>query len=222
MFLVPSGIVAGGLTAKTGKYKPQHFVGFALISIGVGLFTLLGPGSAKAAWVCFQIVTAIGLGIILTTVLPAIQVSQGDVDIAKTTAMYAFVRSFGGIWGVTIPSVIFNGQINNFLPEISDLDVRKKLSDGHAYGFASMGGIQDLSTSVRRQVLNVYTEALKTVWQVGIAFALAGFLAVFFVKQYNMSALKPVPVPKEDANSGLTGNDTEKMDPTTDKSKVAV
>ncbi|OTB04078.1 hypothetical protein M426DRAFT_321171 [Hypoxylon sp. CI-4A] len=187
MFLVPSGIVAGGMVTKTGKYKPQHFIGFAMISIGVGLFTLLGPSSARAAWVCFQIIAAIGLGVILVTVLPAIQAALSDSDVARTTALYAFIRSFGGVWGVTIPSVIFNGQVDNFLYRINSDNVRQSLTSGQAYGFASMGGVQGLPDDVRREVLGVYTDALKTVWQVGIAFALAGFLLVLLVEQYDMS-----------------------------------
>lgn len=187
MFLVPAGIVAGGMITKTGKYRPQHFVGFALASIGVGLFTLLGPGSAKAAWVCFQIIEALGLGIILTAILPAIQAALTEQDIAKTTATYAFVRSFGGIWGVTIPSVIFNSQVDNFITRVGSAAVRSELSGGHAYGFASMGGVQKLPLPTRNAVLGIYTDALKTVWQVAIGFALAGFLAVFAVKQYDMS-----------------------------------
>lgn len=187
MFLVPSGIVAGGLITKTGKYRPQHLVGFALVSIGVGLFTLLGPSLTKAAWVCFQIVAAIGLGIIFTTVLPSIQAALGDGDIVRTTAMYAFVRSFGGIWGVTIPSVIFNSQVDKLSSRIDDPSIRQKLDSGQAYGFASIGGVQSLPASAKGQVLSVYMAALKTVWQVCIAFSLAGFLAVIFVKQYDMS-----------------------------------
>jgi MFS family permease/ubiquinone/menaquinone biosynthesis C-methylase UbiE len=187
MFLVPSGIVAGGSISKTGKYKPQHFVGFTLISVGVGLFTLLHTGSHKAAWVCFQIIAAIGLGIILVAVLPAIQSALSDKDVATTTATYAFVRSFGGIWGVTIPSIIFNGRVNKLIHRIEDAAVRQRLANGNAYGFASTGSVQSLGYPTREEVLGVYSDALKTVWQVGIAFALAGFLAIFAVKQYDMS-----------------------------------
>ncbi|KAF2728906.1 MFS general substrate transporter, partial [Polyplosphaeria fusca] len=187
MFLVPSGIVAGGMISKTGKYKPQHFVGFALASIGVGLFTLLDAGSQKAAWVCFQIIAAIGLGIILVAVLPAVQAALSDGDVARTTATYAFVRSFGSIWGVTIPSVIFNGRVNKLLHRISDAAIREQLANGDAYGFASMGGLRNVNSATRDEALSVYSDALKTVWQVGIGFAVAGFLAVFAVKQYDMS-----------------------------------
>ncbi|KAJ4390990.1 hypothetical protein N0V93_004589 [Gnomoniopsis smithogilvyi] len=202
MFLVPSGIVAGGLIAKTGRYKPQHHIGFALISIGIGLFTLLGADTSKVAWVCYQIIVALGLGIILTTVLPAIQVARADADIAKTTAMYAFVRSFGGIWGVSIPSVIFNGQINKFLYLIDDPAIRQQLVNGQAYGFAAMGGIQKVPTAARADVLLVYTRSLRTVWQVGMGFALAGFLATLLIKQYSLKSPDAAsPLSQEDESS---------------------
>lgn len=206
LFLVPSGVVAGGVMGKTGgKYKVQHFLGFALISLGVGLFTLLGPDSHKAMWAIFQIITAVGLGIVLVTILPAIQVALGQrVDVAKSTAMYAFVRSFGGIWGVTIPSIIFNGQVDALLGRVSDVAVRGQLVDGQAYGFASRGAVQRLPDGVREEVLGVYTDALKTVWQVGLGFALAGFLCVFAVKQYDMMR-------KPEVKPVLEGEKTDEM-----------
>jgi hypothetical protein len=187
LLLVPAAMVAGGVMAKTGKYKPQHFVGFGLVAIGVGLFTLLDKDSHDAEWACFQIIAALGLGVIMTAVLPAIQAALNEADNARSTAVYTFLRSFGGIWGITIPSVTFNSQINRHLDRISSQEVRQQLSDGRAYGFASQRGVQALPDGIRDEVLDVYTDALKTVWQVGIAFALVGFLAAFAVKQYDMS-----------------------------------
>ncbi|GAW14666.1 hypothetical protein ANO14919_040690 [Xylariales sp. No.14919] len=201
LFLVPAGIVAGGTISKTGKYKPQQFVGFGLVSLGVGLFTILDSHTRTVAWAFFQIFTAIGLGVILTAILPAIQSALGDSDIATTTAMYAFFRSFGGIWGVTIPSVIFNSRIDNLLHQVSSEEVQQELANGKAYGFASMGGVQRLPLDLQNEVLGLYAGSLKTVWQVGIAFALAGFLTAFITKQYDMSR-------KNDSNFGLEENES--------------
>ncbi|KAH9906922.1 MFS general substrate transporter [Xylariomycetidae sp. FL2044] len=187
LFLVPAGIAAGVAISKTGKYRPHHFAGFALVSIGTGLFTLLGPQTNTAAWVFFQIFAAAGLGVNMTAVLPAIQSALEESDVAMVTSMYAFSRNFGGIFGVTIPAVIFNGQVDNLLSRIRSPDAREKLANGKAYGFASMGGVQSLPEDVRREVLGVYTDSLKTVWQLAIAFALAGFLAAFAIQQHDMS-----------------------------------
>ncbi|KAI0189849.1 major facilitator superfamily domain-containing protein [Astrocystis sublimbata] len=132
LFLVPAGIAAGVTISKTGKYRPHHFAGFALISIGVGLFTLLGPQTNTAAWVFFQIFAAVGLGVNMTAVLPAIQSALEERDTAMVTSMYAFSRNFGGIFGVTIPAVIFNVQVDRHISRISSPGAREKLADGNA------------------------------------------------------------------------------------------
>jgi hypothetical protein len=190
LLLVPSAMIAGGVLAKTGRYKPQHFVGFALVTTGVGLFSLLDKSSHDAAWVCFQIITVMGLGVIMTSVLPTIQAALTEEDNARSTAVYTFLRSFGGIWGITIPSLIFNGQIDKHVSRLGDERVFDLLSNGQAYGFASQGGIQALPDDMRDKVIDIYTDVLKIVWHVGIAFGLAGFLAAFAVKQSSMSREK--------------------------------
>ncbi|KAJ4302702.1 hypothetical protein N0V90_001592 [Kalmusia sp. IMI 367209] len=163
IFLMPSGIVAGGMISKTEKYKPQHFVGFALASIGVGLFTLLDAGSHKAAWVYVQIIAAIDLGIILVAVFPAVQTALSHGDAARTTATYAFVRSFGGIWSVTIPFVNFNGRVKKLLHRIGNAAIREQLSNVNVYDFPSTGGLLNVKPPTRDKALGVYSDALKIV-----------------------------------------------------------
>ncbi|KAF5873336.1 putative major facilitator superfamily protein [Botrytis fragariae] len=205
LFLVPAGIVAGGFVSKSGKYKATHLVGFGFTTIGIGLFTLLRPSSGKHAWAFFEIITATGLGMILTTILPAIQASLPADDVVKSTAMYAFTCSLGGVWGVTIPSTIFDGQVDKFLKDVSDPSIRESLSNGNAYQLAAKGYIQSLPREMHSEVLRVYAGALRTVWQVGIGLSLARFLAAFAVKQYSMSQ-------KEQGKFGLKeGNRSENV-----------
>ena len=99
---VPFAIVAVLLLAKFGKYKPLHFFGFALNTIGLGLFALLDEHSSMAEWVIFQIIAAGGSGFVLNTLLPACQTPLDEKDQAAATSAWSFVRSFGNIWGVAI------------------------------------------------------------------------------------------------------------------------
>jgi hypothetical protein len=62
------------------------------------------------------------------------------------------------------------------------------LANGKAYGYASGIYRVPLPASVLTEVVGVYSTALKTVWQVAIAFALLGFVAAFGQKHVELKA----------------------------------
>jgi MFS family permease len=171
-------VLAGTLLSKYGAYRPLHAAAFAMSSIGFGLFTLLQDDSAKATWVCFQLIASAGTGLVLSVLLPAIMAALPESDVAASSAAYSFVRTFGYIWGVTLPSTIFNAQFNKHLFGISDTRVRGLLRDGAAYAYASGQFINKLEFQTRREVIDIYTVSLKAVWWMGLAISLISFLAV--------------------------------------------
>ena len=186
LFLLPGAIIAGIVLTKSGRYRPLHWFGFGLSAIACGLFSILNPYSSRAAWVCFQILAALGLGSILTTILPSIQASLPESDVAAVTSMFSFFRSFGFVWGVTIPSIIFNTQFDHYSPRITDTQVRAQLVGGQAYGYAGSGLIPALDAVTKAQVLSVYTDTLKVLWRAAVAFAGVAFLAVFVARDVEL------------------------------------
>lgn len=184
--LVPFGIIGGVMIAKTGRYKINQVVGFALAAVGIGCLSLLDQKSSTAEWVLLQIILAAGAGIILTATLPAIQAPLPESDVGATTATWGFVQSLGFVWGVAIPSSIFNTEFDKLLPSISDSSVQKVLSGGGAYEHASRVFIASLDNNVQQQVIGVFVASLRRVWQVGSAFAGSGFLAAIFIKEIEL------------------------------------
>jgi len=147
--------------SKTGLYMPLHWAGFAMNAIGAGLLSTLSAQSSTAAWVCFQIISSEGAGIIFTATLPSTLAAPPESDVAVATGTYSFVRSFGLVWGVTMASIVFNNQINSHLGHIHDDTIRGLLANGGAYSYASGGSISALPFETKSQVINVYVEALK-------------------------------------------------------------
>ncbi|CZR62344.1 related to putative multidrug transporter Mfs1.1 (major facilitator family protein) [Phialocephala subalpina] len=186
MILLPFAIISGLVVTKTGRYRPMHLVGFAIMTLGFGLSTLLTSHSSTAEWIIYQGIITAGSGIIISSLLPAIQVSLEDSDAAASTALFSFTRSFGAIWGFSIPVAVFNTQFDKLLYLIKDSTARGLLSGGKAYEYASREFIYSLEGQVREQIIGVYTDALKTVWQVGIDVAGVGFLVVFVEKEIRM------------------------------------
>ncbi|KAJ6020770.1 Major facilitator superfamily domain general substrate transporter [Penicillium herquei] len=197
---IPGAVIAVIVLSKFGKYKALHLAGFIILTLGMGLFAHLDRYSSDAEWIVFQIIAALGSGMILNTLLPAFQAPLAESDQAAATASWAFMRSFGNVWGVAIPASIFNNQFDKYAYRISDASVRQTLSNGHAYQHASNTFINSLSDPVKSEVIGVFSDSLKLVWEVSIAFCGLACILVFFEKE--------VPLRKElETDYGMTEKD---------------
>lgn len=185
-FLIPAAGVSGQILTKTGHYRPLQFAGFALLTLSAGLNILLDAGTSTVKWVCLIAVNALGLGLLLPTMLPAILASLPESDIALGTGIYSFFRSFGYIWGVTIPAVIFNASFDRYSGQISDVGLRQALGQGKAYQYVSGAFLRSLSPVLRAQVVGVYVQSLRVAWEVAAAFGFVGILLVCVEKHVTL------------------------------------
>ena len=186
------GGLAGLFMSKTGLYRPLHWAGFALSAVGVGLFSILDEKSSRGAWIGFQVLASGGSGLVFTATLPSTLAALPESDVAVATGTFSFVRSLGLVWGVTIASITFNGQIDAHIGIIADPAVRRLLADGAAYSYAAgsgnsrLGGISALTEPSRSQVITVYVYALRVVWQVLVGVSCVGFLVTFIEKHVEL------------------------------------
>ncbi|KAH7412748.1 major facilitator superfamily domain-containing protein [Cadophora sp. MPI-SDFR-AT-0126] len=186
LVVLPFAAFGGVLVSKFGRYRPIHHVGFALMTLGFGLNTLLDSKSSTAEWVIYQSIIAAGQGLLVSSALPAIQAGLPEELAASSTATFAFTRSFGAVWGVTIPAVIFNNQFNKSAKAISDPAVRALFSNGQAYAHGTRDFINSFEPAVREEIIGVYVGSLKVVWQVAIAISAFSFLLVFIEKEIKL------------------------------------
>ncbi|KAH0548310.1 hypothetical protein GP486_007996 [Trichoglossum hirsutum] len=186
--VLPFAITAGIFITSVGRYRPCHFVGFAAFTIGMGCCSILNSKTPTGVWVVFQLILGVGAGAALTSTLPAIQAPLPESDVATATATWGFVRSFGAVWGVAIPSAVFNSRVSSLLGRISDDPTRELLARGGAYERASKWFITSFNDrpALKSEVIGVYSDGLKLVWQVGIGFSLLGMLIALFVKEVKM------------------------------------
>ena len=184
LFMIPAAITAGALISKLGRYRPIQHVGFALMVIGFGLLTLLKAKATTAQWVGYQLASAAGTGLVLPVLLPAVQASLTEEDTALSTSTWAFIRSFGLIWGATIPTAAFDNRYNSLLYRITDPAVAEQLANGKSYERATKSFLDSIEDPVTRsQVVSVYVDSIKTVWFVSMAFAALAFLLVIIEKE---------------------------------------
>ncbi|KAL3476418.1 MFS general substrate transporter [Aspergillus californicus] len=188
IMMTVAAVISGGLLQKFGKYKIIHIIAFALITIGFGVFSLLDRDSSTAEWVIFQLINSTGIGMFISTALPAIQAKLSDDDTARATGAWQFLRSFGLVFGSAIPTAIFNTRFDEISDRILDAGIRTQLSNGRAYEHATSAFLRTvpIADGTRDQVVSAFTEALKRSWFVAIAFSGVGFLFVFLEEQIEL------------------------------------
>ncbi|TFB02553.1 hypothetical protein CCMA1212_005145 [Trichoderma ghanense] len=82
--------VAGGLVfAVCGRDKAIHLAGFAVTTLSLSLFSILNA-------------------MLSGVLLPAAHPPLNESYVATAPGVWSFARYFGCIWGITIPSAVFN------------------------------------------------------------------------------------------------------------------
>lgn len=181
-------VVAGILLSHFGRYKPLHAISLALSALAFGLLTRLDAETPTAAWAWYELIASMGAGLSLSVLLPAILAGLPEADVAAASSTYSFIRTFGWIWGVTVPGIIFNAVFDQNLKKISDPTLRSQLAGGQAYSFASqVHSVRgDYSDVVWSEVWGVYIQSLKAIWWFGLAISLVSFFAVGFEKELEL------------------------------------
>lgn len=197
-----SAMVGGTLTTKLGRFRNIHFASFALAIIGVGTFTILDRNTSLAVIVVLEMITAFAIGVPTPNLLTAIQAALPDDLNALSTGTFAFMRSVGTIWGVSIPAAIFNNRFDQLLPELSDPTAVAALERGGAYEHASSTFVDSFPSAVRDVIISIYERSLTRVWQIGIVFAGVGFLAIFMERDLELGKEEEKKKQTEDIEIG--------------------
>jgi EmrB/QacA subfamily drug resistance transporter len=104
-------VVAGQITARTGRYKALPIVGGAAMAVGMLLLSNLGVATARWTSAAFFVVLGIGMGFLMqvTTLIAQNSVHPKDMGVASSSR--TFFQQIGGSIGVSIFGVLFTRSL---------------------------------------------------------------------------------------------------------------
>lgn len=189
VYVLPFTFVLGAMSAltgffikKTGKYVPPIIGGFALMTLGYGLFIDL---EATANWpkiILFQIVLGLGVGPNFQSPLIALQNTVSGRDVASATGTYMFVRQLATSISIVVGGVIFDSAMQNQSTELVSALGEETASLLTATSAASsVDKVSQLPEPQRSIAQNAYWQALRTMFIFYVAFAGLGLFLSFFV-----------------------------------------
>lgn len=185
-------IASGFLIKIMGTYMVPIVFGFALMTVGFGLFIDLGgPSASGPNWVkliMYQIVAGIGTGPNFQSPLIALQTFVAPAEVASATATFHFVRQLSTAISVVIGGVVFQnsmeGQRERLLeavgPEIASL-----LTGADAA--ASVGTVAQIPGEPGLVARGAYWQSLRTMFMMYVAFAGLGLVCSVFIGSKKLS-----------------------------------
>ena len=122
------------------------------------------------------------------------QAPLSERQAATSAGMYSFARGFGSIWGVTIPSAIFNNVVKRHVTTdgsafATNTTLAARFADGQAYQLATKAFLDSLPPSdsmVREQVIAIFERAVHVVFYFIVALSGLGLLLVLLEKEIPM------------------------------------
>lgn len=168
-------MVAGLLVTKTGYYNPPALLGPIIGAIGSGLLTTLQVNISTAKWIGYEILTALGIGIMIQQSLVAVQAVLPRETVPIGTSLVIFAQSLSGSIFVSVGNTLLRNQLS------------AKLSEARLPGVNIIEILSVGATEVRAKVpkeelarfLVIYNDALRNLFILAIPLmALAFFTAL--------------------------------------------
>ncbi|KAF2263055.1 MFS general substrate transporter, partial [Lojkania enalia] len=166
----------GIVMAITKHYKWLNVFAWVSLSVGIGLLALLTPQTNLGKAYGYQIVLAIGGGIIFPGRILAVQVSQQRENVPIATTMVSFFTSLGEAFGVGIGGSIFQNRwaarTESYLRS-GVLPQEYVISSHAAEGSAAY--IKTLPTVIQDIYRDIAAGSLRALWTTFAAFGVAAF-----------------------------------------------
>ncbi|KAL1924152.1 uncharacterized protein VTP21DRAFT_7187 [Calcarisporiella thermophila] len=164
--LVLASVASGFLVSKTGSLRIFIWIGMVFMVVGAGLLSTLDENSSRGQQIGYPVVSAVGMGFNVQTLLLTTQVVVEPKDIAVATSSALFFRTIGASFGLALGgSIIYNELASKLTGVEVPIEVVKN----------NLDAIQQLPEHLRVQVIQAYVSGIQWCFRIctivwGIAF----------------------------------------------------
>lgn len=182
-------VTSGIIMNITGRYSELIWTGTILMTIGHGLFVHLGAESSVTEILCFEVIAALGNGMLFEPPLIAIQAIVDQDDTASATATLGFVRSLAMSASIVVGGVVFqNGmrkrQSDLLAAGLSD-SITQKLVNAAAAEIDVIATISEPHQQFAAK--EAYAWALRNMWIMYTCLGACAIVAGAFVSKQTLS-----------------------------------
>ncbi|KAK0633848.1 major facilitator superfamily domain-containing protein [Immersiella caudata] len=173
------------------QYRWNIWVGWVVLSIGLGLLALLERNASMAVRISAQVIAGIGVGVLYTILVLPVQASAPSVDdTGLAVGVFVSFRLFGAVIGLAIGSSVFSSVWESSAANLSVLPGMESLQafkSGHdAMQLIPVLGTLGLPQDVLSLILSLYETSMRVIWYVLVGFSVFGLLTSLLTREITL------------------------------------
>ncbi|MBV9208475.1 MAG: MFS transporter [Actinobacteria bacterium] len=176
-------ITSGQIISRTGRYRLFPIAGSAVMTLGLYLLSLMGPGTPTVLDALYMLVLGMGIGGVMQVLVIIVQNGVPHSELGVATSGTTFFRSIGGSFGTAIFGAIFaNVLVGNLASHLHGITLPK----GFSAADATPALLAHLPAAVHAGFVAGYAESIQTVFLIAVPIAALAFLAAWLIPQVEL------------------------------------
>jgi hypothetical protein len=179
IFITSTG--SGQLITRTGRYKIYPVLGLTIIPLALLWMSTLETNTPMWNVSLRIFVLGLGLGLVIQTLVVAVQNAVEPRDLGVATSSNTFFRSMGGAIGTAVFGSVLTATLTTAIDD--------QFPGGAPTGFdvSAVSGtpetIAALPDAVREPLLEAFMDAIDRVFLVGVPVVVVGLVLILFLRE---------------------------------------
>ncbi|WP_028047062.1 MDR family MFS transporter [Cellulomonas sp. URHE0023] len=179
-----TAIGSGVAITKTGRYKKFPVAGLAITAAGIAWLTQITGDMSMVLFGAMIFVVGAGMGLVMQTIVLAVQNSVDPHEIGTATSSNNFFREIGAAVGTALFSTLFTTRLADNLTEV--FAGAPAGAGGEATGLTPEA-VQALPEPFKTGVIDAFTNALAPSFWYLVPVVLVGFVLALFLREVKLS-----------------------------------
>ncbi|KAE8382045.1 major facilitator superfamily domain-containing protein [Aspergillus bertholletiae] len=186
-----AAISLGFIVSTIGYYTPLMLLGSIMMAIGFGFLTGFTPRTTSSAWIGWQVMFSIGIGLAFPQPWSATQTALDAKDIPVGMTAVGFSISIGAAISISVSHNIFTNLLRQALSSVPGLEVDNAIEQG-ATGF-----LKNVPVSEKGHIIDIYNSAVTRAFWAGVAAACVGLVAALCMKWNSVKGARQIDTGEE-------------------------
>ena len=206
--LMLTSIGSGIVITRTGRYRAYPIVGLAIVTLGMAWLTRLEGGMSMVVFSAMIFALGVGLGLVMQTIVLAVQNSVDPTEIGTATSANNFFREIGAAVGTALFSTIF---VNRLAANLRAVVPDEASAGGGAVSSLTPDVVAALPEPLHTGIVDAYSQALAPAFWYLVPVLAFGFLLALFLREVPLSTEAGL-VSRGEAVAAGTSRGTEPAD----------